>query len=88
MILCKFSELTLKEMYGEISVVNLHLHTGGTLFQSLPKLLTGFVFNNPGFISLATLVNSQLVCLQPVGDLINRVHFKIMFVSVVICGPR
>ena len=37
------------------------------------RLLAGFVHGSPGFKSSATLVNSQLVCLRPVG---TRYSFK------------
>ena len=37
--------------------------------QVLPWPLAGFVHSSPQFKSWATLVNSQLVCLQPVGIL-------------------
>ena len=47
------------------------LQFGGSEIKSRPDRYTvaGFVHGSPEFKSSATLVNSQLVCLQPVGIL-------------------
>ena len=58
------------------------------MFNPCPNCLLNLSSIILGLSPLATLVNSQMVCLQLVGVLINHVHFKIMFVSVVICEPR
>ena len=50
-------------------------------------LLAGFVHGSPEFKSSAVLVNSQLVCLQPVG-ILNPVMFDLDYLFHVFAWPQ
>jgi len=63
------------------------LQFGGAEFKSRSDPLAGFVFGNPKFKSLATLVNSQLVCLQPVG-ILNPVMFNLNYLFQAFARPH
>ena len=51
---------------------------GGSAFKSLSDPLAGFVLGSPEVKSSTMLVNSQLVCLWPVGNL-SPVKFHLKY---------
>ena len=64
---------------------------GGPGFECRSGHFLDLFFGTPEFKSSATLVNSQLVCLRPVG-ILNNVMFSLLvqfelFVSVVCSAP-
>ena len=61
--------------------------SGGPGFESRSDLFLDLFLGSPEFKSLATLVNSQLVCLRPVGILNNLMFNLKIFVSVVCSAP-
>ena len=61
------------------------LKSGGHGFKSRSDHLAGVVFGGPWFNSSVMLVNSQLVCLPPVGILSLLCSFEI-FVSFSLSG--
>ena len=58
-----------------------------SLVQVPPGPLAGFVHGSDEFKSLATLVNSQQVCLRPVG-ILNPVKFDLNYLFQAFARPH